>query len=186
MTVSSRLLQVFILAGLIPAFCFLFSDGAAAQSPFPKQIIVTQRNPDLRSLIKTSDLIVYARLNAGINKWETGRTAAPGRKLVNSRQILHIRDAYKGTASSPAYLLSTGVEPLPRPEDPLNAVYPGPLADGDYVLFLKQYSDRYYYILNGGFSAVYPVYGGKIIALYEGFKELNGKSPAELKNIAGR
>ncbi|GGL48096.1 hypothetical protein [Sporolactobacillus putidus] len=185
MTVSSRLLQISILTGLVLVSCLSISNEVTAQ-PFPTKIIVTERNPDFRSLVATSDLIVYAHLDVRINKWETGRTLPPNRRLVNSRQEIHILNTYRGTAPSPAYLLTTGVEPLPRPDDPMNALYTGPLADGDYVLFLKEYGDKRYYTLNGGFSAVYPVYGGKIIALYEGFKELDGQSLEELKSTIRR
>lgn len=178
----ARPLQVMVLIGLILVFYTLVSSEAKARPPFPAQVIEAQRNPDIRTLVETSDLIVYAHLDERINKWETGRKLASDRRLVNSRQVIHILNTYKGIPEPPSYLLTTGVEPLPRPGDPLNALYTGPLADGDYVLFLKEYSERPYYTLNGGFSAVYPVYGGKMIALDEGYKELGGKTLSELKD----
>ncbi|MCO7125762.1 hypothetical protein NIE88_08260 [Sporolactobacillus shoreicorticis] len=129
-----------------------------------------------------SDLIVFTHLDQQVRKWATGQRLPSGARFINAEQVLQIHEVLQGHAPSPSLLLTTGIDPLPDPHDPLNEQYTGPLADGDYVLFLKQYHDSQRYVLNGGFCAVYPVVSGKIIALDEGFKQFSGMTVSEFNH----
>ncbi|RYM06349.1 hypothetical protein EWH99_03215 [Sporolactobacillus sp. THM7-7] len=177
---TSKLVRTVLL--MLPVLLFIFPDTVRAH-PLPKQILRTQTVPDSETLIESSDLIVLAHLDASIHTWSTGRSISPNIRLVNARQTLHIRQILKGAPPSPTYLLTTGALPLPKPDDPLNRLYTGPLADGDYILFLKAFPSQPYYTLNGGFSAVYPMYGGRVMALREGFDAFHQKTVEEMKAI---
>ncbi|GEB76080.1 hypothetical protein SIN01_04250 [Sporolactobacillus inulinus] len=145
------------------------------------ELIKTVQPENSQQMVQQSDLIVYAHLNQSIKRWNTGKRLPSGAHFVNAEQLLQIHEVLKGSVQEPVKLLTTGIDPLPQPSDPLNNLYTGPLADGDYLLFLKSYSQTQHYILNGGFAAVYPVYAGKLIALNEGFKTFNGKTIAEVR-----
>ncbi|RYL88833.1 hypothetical protein EWI07_13385 [Sporolactobacillus sp. THM7-4] len=169
---------------LVLLLSFTPAAPVSAQLPEPDQIIRTQRTADARTLIHTSDTVVLVHIDTAIRTWNTGRKLSADKEWVNARQKLNIRQVLKGDPSSPAYLLTTGIRPLPPPRDPLNEEYTGPLADGDYILFLKKFPAGPYYILNGGFSAVYPVHSGRTIALEgEGFPEFNGKTVSEIRAL---
>lgn len=95
-------------------------------------------------------------------------TKTPGKKAV------------KGTASRLLTVVSTGVEPLPDASSPLNLQYPGPLAEGNYLLFLRKVSGSQMYSTAGLWQGIYPIYQGKTIALSNlGFTELNQLSQEE-------
>ncbi|MCO7176182.1 hypothetical protein ACFP7A_09865 [Sporolactobacillus kofuensis] len=157
-----------------------------AQPIILNKIIMSERPVDRTQLIKNSDLIVFAHIGEHINKWEIGQELPSGAKLVNASQILQIRRVIVGEPPSPSVLLTTGVEPLPDPKDPLNNLYTGPLADGDYLLFLKRLNATQYVRLSGGFSSVYPVVSGKTIALDERFQTFSGKSIDEIMQMLHR
>jgi hypothetical protein len=71
-------------------------------------------------------------------------------------------------------VLTTGVNPLPEAKSPLNLKYPGPLADGDYVLFLKRVPGTPYYQFTSGMQSVYPLISGRTISLKDiGFQSLD-------------
>ncbi|MFX3617078.1 MAG: hypothetical protein ACE3JK_06100 [Sporolactobacillus sp.] len=177
---------------LIKIMAFLYLTAAALQPEnpllvqaapaFPTEIFNTNRAPDFRTLSASSDLILVVHLDGQFTSWNTGHQVSGGHRLVNSRQILHVHRSLKGQPPSPLYLLTTVVRPLPRPSDPLNQKYTGPLADGDYLLFLKRYHTSQDSLLNGGFSAVYPLYNGHTIALDSGFAELGGLSIDQVAN----
>lgn len=165
---------------------YLKSVPAGAQLPSPRQVVETHRIADRVELVRTSDMIVVAHIGTYSEKWPTMKRISARQRLVNARQRLSVRRVLKGSSSPPLYLLTTGVDPLPKPGDPLNSLYTGPLADGDFLLFLKAFSEKPYYTLNGGFSAVYPLIDGKTIALEEGFTEFGGKTEAEIAALISR
>jgi hypothetical protein len=170
-------LTQFIICALI------FSHPVVSHADNITQIIKADR-PETSELMEyQSDLIVLVHLDQHIRKWDTGQSLPSGQRFINAEQVLHIQSKLKGHAPSPTLLLTTGVEPLPDPQSPLNTQYTGPLADGDYVLFLKHFRDPNHFILSGGFCAVYPVVFGKLIALDDGFKEFGGKTIPELRQL---
>jgi hypothetical protein len=170
-------LAQFIICALI------FSHPLVSHAANINQLIKADRPETSELMEHQSDLIVSVHLDQHIRKWDTGQRLPSGEHLINAEQVLHIQSILKGQAPSPTLLLTTGVEPLPHPQSPLNAQYTGPLADGDYVLFLKQFRDPNHFILSGGFCAVYPVVFGKLIALDDGFKEFGGKTIPELRQL---
>lgn len=175
MKINLRLIFITIV------FLLCISKTAAASPAQPVELFPSKVLPDYHSLLLHSDAIVAARLDGSYTSWKTGRRVSAVSTLVNSRQHLITHRVLKGTA--PTFLLTTGVRPLPRPTDPLNQLYTGPLADGDYLLFLKKYGNGSDSILNGGFSAVYPLYQGRTISLENGFSELGGKSLDEIEEM---
>lgn len=176
----------FILTGVLIFFFFtyVYTEPVNAQLPLPRQIIKTSRQKDSAALIRTSDLIVYTSIGTRSDRWPINRRISAHQTLFNARQQLQIKRVLKGSLPPSVYLLTTGVDPLPRPGDPLNSLYTGPLADGEFLLFLKSYNVKPYYTLNGGFSAVYPIINGKTVVLEdEGFGDFGGKTEAELADL---
>ncbi|MFT8362565.1 MAG: hypothetical protein ABF586_07040 [Sporolactobacillus sp.] len=167
---------------LILLLCVLMAVSVSKAAPIdrPITLFTTRPVPTGNLLIAQSDCIVAVHLDGHYMSWPTGKRLPSGARLVNSRQILHRLRVLKGSA--PDALLTTGIRPLPEPHDPLNKLYTGPLADGDYLLFLNHYS-RTDAQLNGGFSAVYPIYQGRTIALEEGFPSLGGKTLDEVAQL---
>lgn len=166
---------------LLILICLFFPIRITSAQPSDMNQIIKSEPPAFsKQMIQISDLIVYAHLDEHVTKWDTGRRLASGAKLINAAQHLHIRQTLKGRSPVNPLLVTTGVDPLPPPQDPLNNVYTGPLADGDYILFLKSFHDAQHFILNGGFTAVYPVVSGKMIALDQGFKEFDGLTLSDL------
>lgn len=177
---QSKLINLFALF-IVGAFGFL--QPAVSHAATITQIIKADRPETGELMEQQSDLIVSVHLDQHIRKWDTGHRLPSGERFINAEQVLHIQSVLKGQAISPTLLLTTGVEPLPDPHSPLNTLYTGPLADGDYVLFLKHYRDPNHFILSGGFCAVYPVVFGKLIALDDGFKEFGGKTIFEMSHL---
>ncbi|QQE72697.1 hypothetical protein KDJ56_12030 [Brevibacillus composti] len=71
---------------------------------------------------------------------------------------------------------------MPDRSHRLNLSYPGPLAEGQYVLFLKKVRRSDLYSTVGLWQGIYPVYDGKTITLEgQGFPELNQLTIAELR-----
>ncbi|WP_051263038.1 hypothetical protein [Tuberibacillus calidus] len=139
-------------------------------------IIEFRHYPSLSELKDTSDLIGLGEIKGVTNQYVTARRIAQGR-LVNYIQRFDMRQAFKGRPQK-VLLLNTGVSPLPPPRDPINARYPGPLANGQYIIFLKKIPGTPYYQLNGGWQGLYPVIQGKTVSLYhEGFPELHQLTP---------
>ena len=148
----------------------------------PTQDIITfQKYPDVKQMKEASDLIGYGEIGAVLNKYDTHRTVSQG-KLFNFVQRYKITQGIKGKPQTVS-LMITGVEPLPSPRDPINAVYPGPLASGHYIMFLNKIDGTPYYRMTGGWQGIYPVIQGTSIALYnEGFPELNRLTPEQFRN----
>ncbi|WP_134683949.1 hypothetical protein [Brevibacillus migulae] len=118
-----------------------------------------------RDLIERSTLIVYGWADSAEQQtYPTGKRVPSG-ALVNFVQTLHVKRAFKGASPKLIQLLSTGIEPLPDPKDPLNNRYPGPLAEGDYIIFLKKVSGTNLYTTVGIWQGVYPFLDGKSVAL---------------------
>jgi len=117
-----------------------------------------------RDLIERSTLIVYGWADSAKENHPTGKQVPSG-ALVNFVQTLHVKRAFKGASPKLVEMLSTGIEPLPDPQDPLNNRYPGPLAEGDYILFLKQVTGTNLYTIVGVWQGVYPFHDGKSVAL---------------------
>ncbi|KQL49912.1 hypothetical protein AN963_09555 [Brevibacillus choshinensis] len=126
-----------------------------------------------QDLVKRSELIVFAWIDSASQSVPTGRSLREG-KLVNYVQTAHVKQVLKGSSHRMLKLVSTGVEPLPDASSPLNRTYPGPLAEGNYVLFLHPVSATDLYSAAGLWQGVYPLYQGQTIALEgAGFSDLN-------------
>ncbi|MBP1155678.1 MULTISPECIES: hypothetical protein [unclassified Paenibacillus] len=136
-------------------------------------------SPD--KLIRAADLIVFGRFDNRTVSYPTGVPLGSG-QLVNYVQPLHVHQTIKGsTGQSPIRVLTDGVEPLPKPSDPLNLTYTGPVAQGEYVSFLRKLPGTDMYILMGQWQGIYPVVGGKLIALHEGgFQQFMGLTIPEV------
>ncbi|MFD2371543.1 hypothetical protein ACFSO0_16575 [Brevibacillus sp. GCM10020057] len=133
-----------------------------------------------QELVKKSELIVVSWVDTASQSAATGRTVSGG-KLFNYVQTVQVKQAVKGSAPRLIKLVSTGVEPLPDARSPLNLTYPGPLAEGSYVLFLHRVAGDGLYSTTGIWQGVYPLQQGKTIALEgTGFPELNQLTVEEI------
>jgi len=129
---------------------------------------------NVHELVQAGDLIVSGRTDSQYQSAPTGVSLRQG-KVLNYVQSFRVQRTWKGSAPQVIQLLTTGIEPLPDARDPLNLTYPGPLSEGEYVLFLKKVHGTNLYRLVGVWQGVYPVQGGRTIALRgAGFAELNG------------
>lgn len=136
---------------------------------------------DWREMVAQSDLVIVGKIDGAYHKFETGRSIE-ARRIVNYVQTIQLEHGLLGTPPRPLSLLSTGVEPLPDRSHRLNLNYPGPLAEGQYVLFLKKVRRSDLYSTVGLWQGIYPVYDGKTITLEgQGFPELNQLTIAELR-----
>ncbi|HZG17698.1 MAG TPA: hypothetical protein VE710_22180 [Candidatus Bathyarchaeia archaeon] len=117
-----------------------------------------------RDLIERSTLIVYGWADSAAETHPTGKQVPSG-ALVNFVQTVHVKRSFKGAAPKLIQMLTTGIEPLPDPQDPLNNRYPGPLAEGDYIVFLKKVTGTNLYTIVGVWQGVYPFLDGKSLAL---------------------
>jgi hypothetical protein len=117
-----------------------------------------------KDLAGRARLVVYGWTDSAQEEYPTGKQVVSG-KLVNYVQTIHVKRALKGTSPRLVKLLTCGIDPLPDPRDPLNNRYPGPLGEGNYILFLKKVSGANLYTLVGIWQGVYPVVDGKSVAL---------------------
>lgn len=148
-----------------------------AQVDINKLIVDTIPLSSPRELVNQSSLIVYCSVSNSTKEYPTGQTVENSFQIVNYVQTLKVKKALKGSAPSSLRLLTTGTEPQPLPPHPLNIRYPGPLAEGEYVLFLKPVTNTELHSLLGGWQGVYPYRGGQTVSLGEhGFPQLNGLS----------
>jgi hypothetical protein len=139
--------------------------SAAAAAPQPGSIAVpVQPAASEKSLVQSADLIVEGKLEAGEQRYPTGRDIS-GRRIVHYIQQIRVQAVWKGAAASPVKLLTSGVEPLPDADNPLNKTYTGPLESGDYVFFLRKAGETDYYTLAGLWQGLYPVFNGKSVSL---------------------
>ncbi|WP_409174036.1 hypothetical protein [Brevibacillus fortis] len=159
---------------------FAFSFPVHAQTDIGRVQVDPSPYPSLAELVKRSDLIVIASVSGTHQPYPTGR-AIPQGKIVNYTQSLQVKTMIKGTSSRRLTVVSTGVEPLPDASSPLNLQYPGPLSEGNYLLFLRKVRGSQLYSTAGLWQGVYPIYQGKTIALSNlGFTELNQLSQDEV------
>jgi len=148
----------------------------AAPPDLARMRVDTTPVKNARELVQTCDLIVSGRTDSQYQSAPTGVSLRQG-KVLNYVQSFQVQRTWKGSAPHVIKLVTTGIEPLPDARDPLNLTYPGPLSEGEYVLFLKLVHGTNLYRLVGVWQGVYPVQGGRTIALRgAGFAELNGLS----------
>jgi len=150
--------------------------GAHAGTAVTPRAIIVKSEPvgSEAALIAGADRIVYGWFDSADRELQTGREVQGG-KLVNFTQTFHVERPLKGASPRLIRVLSTGIEPLPDPKNPLNGAYPGPMVEGHYVCFLKKLPRQDLYTIIGGWQGVYPVHDGKTIALEgAGFPQLNG------------
>jgi hypothetical protein len=156
--------------------CLLFTfylQVHADNNVIPKQIVNIKRVGNVKDLVSGSTLIAYGWFDTSHQKQPLEKSLQGG-KLVNYVQSFHVEQYLKGSSEKIVTVLSTGIEPLPDPLNPLNKIYPGPMAEGLYVSFLQPVAGTKLYTLVGGWQGVYPIYEGKTIALEdEGFPELD-------------
>lgn len=171
-------------AACLLLLCFFLTPAASA-APLPDYAVELPRRTSLGDLADTSNVAAYGRFDASIRS-KTLRKRVPSGTLVNYEQNFHVISYLKGSGPNVLKVLSTGIEPLPDAGDPWNAVYPGPMAAGLYIVFLAR-TDNAYYAINGRWQGVYPVRNGKTIALEgAGFPELNNLTVEQLRTkIAG-
>ncbi|WP_199425972.1 hypothetical protein [Thermaerobacillus caldiproteolyticus] len=145
----------------------------AHNNAIPKQAVNIKRAANIKDLVSGSVLIAYGWFDTSHQKRPLDKSVQGG-QLVNFVQSFHVDKYLKGNGGKIINVLSTGIEPLPAPLNPINKVYPGPMAEGRYVCFLKPVLGTEFYTIVGGWQGVYPVYEGKIISLEgEGFSEFN-------------
>jgi hypothetical protein len=174
---------------LVLIVLLLVAVPASAQPGIANLRVDTTPVKDVRELVRQSTLIVVGTTDATYRSYPTSRRVAAGR-LVNFVQMVKIERFLKGSGSRTVKLLSTGVQPLPPPPDPINLIYPGPLGEGRYVLFLRALPGTDVKSAVGIWQGVYPLIQGRTIALRgAGFAELHNLTVAELERklrAAGR
>jgi len=152
----------------------LVSSASAAPPDLSRLRVDTTKVDNARALILTCDLIVSGNAGRQVQSVPTRVTLRQG-KVVNYVQTFHVQRTWKGTSAPVIKVLRTGIEPLPDARDPLNLIYPGPLSEGEFLLFLKKVQGTDLYQVVGVWQGVYPVQSGRTIALQgSGFPQLNG------------
>lgn len=153
---------------------------AAADIDLAQIIVSSEPYGSEAALAAGADCVVYGWFDSADRELPTGRRVGQ-KELVNYVQTFHVQTRIKGEPRRLLRVLATGAEPLPDADDPLNHAYPGPLAEGAYVCFLKRIPGSDAYRLAGGWQGVYPVHNGRTIALQgEGFPQLGGLTVEEL------
>ncbi|WP_126425272.1 hypothetical protein [Brevibacillus marinus] len=164
---------LYVLFSLLLVSTLLAGRPAGAQVDTGKLVIDQTPAPNIRELVNRANLIVVGWPDVAHETYPTGRRVGEYR-LVNYVQRMHIKRVLKGTSPQLLQLLTTGAEPLPAPPDPLNRQYSGPLAEGDYICFLRQVAGTPYYSLVGIWQGVYPIINGRTVALEgTGYPALN-------------
>ena len=169
------------LVPLLPAF--------AVQDPAALHVNDTPA-ADAADLIRRSEIVAAGRIESRVQEFPTGRSVSTG-KVVNYIQRFHVQKTLKGPGMRQISVLSRGIEPLPDRFSPLNMTYPGPLAEGIYLLFLQRVKGTDLYSITGFWQGVYPILNERTIALRgSGFPELHGLTLSgverELKRIGHR
>lgn len=142
---------------------------------------LTEKMTDVKTLINVSDVILLGTPAGPPQSRPTGRRIGNGR-LVIYFQPFDVKKMMKGSPMDRFHLVRPGILPYPPVEDPLNRLYPGPLADQvDYVLFLKHLREDQYYVV-GVWQGVYPLGPDRktIALLDEGFTALHDLTVEEL------
>lgn len=163
---------------ILPAF------PAEAQPNLSKLRLTHSKVASQQDLIRAADLIVFGRFGSRTASCPTGVSTGSG-QLVNYVQPLRVLQTIKGPHTlSSIPVLTDGIEPLPKPSDPLNLIYTGPLAEGEYVVFLRKAAGSNMYSLVGQWQGIYPVQDGKLIALHEGgFQHFMGLTVPNVKKM---
>lgn len=147
---------------------------AISQLNLSHQTFPSEVRSSAKELVRTSDLIVYGSFDSSSKTYDTHKKVDHGH-LVNYIQKMSVMNSIKGTAPTKINIISTSVEPLPKPDSPLNNIYPGPLAEGKYICFLKKVQNSDLYKINGGWQGTYPVINDHVLTLEpSGFQEFNG------------
>lgn len=175
------------IAYLFIAGCILFIlpvFPVAAQPNLSKLRLTHLKVASYQELIRSADLIVFGRIGSRTASYPTGVSLGSG-QLVNYVQPLRVLQTLKDPhAPSSIPVLTDGVEPLPKPSDPLNLTYTGPLAQGEYVFFLQKVPGTNIYSLIGQWQGIYPVQDGKLVALHEGgFQHFMGLTASNVKKL---
>lgn len=160
------------------------TDLALAQrTDIAKLRLDTSLAANARQLAQKSTLIVSAWANSSFKSFPTTQRVGTY-KVVHYIQTLQVNEVLKGSSPRLVRLITRGVEPLPDARNPLNNQYPGPLAEGNYVLFLHQLKDTNYYSLTGLWQGVYPLINGKTVSLGKaGFPAYNQLDTNQLKQL---
>lgn len=150
--------------------------GASAQIDIHSLLVDSTPTKGIKDLVHQADLIVLGRPDSPDETYPTPKKVEQYR-IVNYVQTLHAKKTVKGPTPRLIKVLSSGTDILPPTTSPLNKLYPGPLAEGDYICFLKKVPGTNLYSVVGGWQGVYPLLNGKTIAFKGfGFPELNGLS----------
>lgn len=151
-----------------------FSTPASAEPDLSTLHVDRTPAKNVSELIKHGDLIAFGWIDSAYQSAPTRKIVRQG-KVVNYVQKFQINRSFKGSSARSVKLLSTGIEPLPDADDPINLTYPGPLAEGNYLLFLRAVKGTDMYSITGIWQGIYPMPEGRTIALQGvGFAELNG------------
>lgn len=155
-----------------------------AQLDISKLLVETIPLSSPQELIDQSTHIIYCTVSNGTEEYPTNQTVDGNVRIVNYVQSLEVKRALKGAAPGSLRLLTSGTDPQPLPPHPLNIRFPGPLAEGDYVLFLRRVHNTNLYSILGGWQGVYPYIQGKTISLGEqGFPQLRGLSIEQMERF---
>ncbi|GGH78802.1 hypothetical protein JOD43_001586 [Pullulanibacillus pueri] len=149
----------------------------------PKHDVIASHSlTNLHQLIASSDLIAYGSFGEVHQTFKTPHHIQQG-ALVNFTQAFHVLRPFKGQGIQNVYLFGTEIDPQPQAHDPINLIYTGPLtSENEYVCFFKRLAGTPYYILNGGWSGVYPFINGKTLALADaGITSLDQLTLSELQ-----
>ncbi|MBP1932391.1 hypothetical protein [Ammoniphilus resinae] len=156
---------------------FGFSLPGSAQNIGQLQVDGTKAK-DAKHLVEMSPLILVGWADVPNREYPTGKKVQ-GREIVNFVQKIDVKQTLKGTASPLIDLLTTGVSPLPDASDPLNHSYPGSVAEGTYVFFLRPVTGTDLYSIVGIWQGLYPFDGGQTVGLegysYPDFLNLTAK-----------
>ncbi len=168
-----RTLWILAISSLI---LFIMVPVYADRMPIGELKINATKARTAPELAKRSSLIVYGSFDAYVKEYPTKDKVAQGR-LVNYVQNFRVVRSLKGSAPATVKVITTGVNPYPKPTDPINKLYSGPFETGEYILFLRSIPNTSLYSIVGIWQGVYPVLGGRTIALEgSGFPDLNALS----------
>lgn len=146
-------------------------------------LIQRQSIKDSRTLIKSSPLVLLGQFKNAKQTIKTNYVVGNGR-IYNYLQAFTVDKVYKGPQAPQVNVLTSGVVPLPEPEDPLNVLYTGSIAEGNYLVFLKKVPQTDDYQLNGGWQGLYPIVNGRIISLFgEGKPELDNLKITDIERV---
>ncbi|MBO8164551.1 MAG: hypothetical protein H0Z34_12630 [Brevibacillus sp.] len=166
MQILVLLLVTSIVAAAVPA---------AAQTDIAKLRIDLTPSRSVHDLVNLATLVVVGWPDVAHETSPTGQRIGEYR-LVNYAQRIHVKRVMKGESQRIISLLTTGAEPLPNPSHRLNEKYTGPIAEGDYLFFLRRVRDTDLYSLVGIWQGLYPIINDRTIALrgagYPDFNDL--------------